>query len=116
MSNHLDALFGQNQYVYHNKQGSQIDYTFPRLLTKEQSALEDMMNKVITVDDGGDSVQDLADEEEMVPLQSGRFLDVHSKINARNNPTKHSQTKLLSMLDDEDEKMLQKGLTNRSSR
>ena len=35
ISNHLDALFGQNQYSYHNKQGSQIDYTFPRILTKD---------------------------------------------------------------------------------
>jgi len=114
MSNHLDALFGQNQYVYHNKQGSLIDYTFPRLLTKEQGVIEDMMNRGNNIEDGDESVQDVDDEEIM---HNDRYhIDVSSRIPNRiiGGGAKHSKTKLLSMVDDEEEKGLQKGLTNRS--
>lgn len=65
MKNHLDALFGQNQYSFHNKLGSQIDYTFPKLLTNEEAAMEEKIANGIIVDDlAFDSIQDLDNEED----------------------------------------------------
>ena len=106
MKNHLDALFGQNQYSFHNKLGSQIDYTFPKLLTNEEAAMEEKIANGIIVDDlAFDSIQDLDNEEgSSVPQYQSR----NSKAAyTSNRPSKrflprHSETKALSLIDEEE--------------